>query len=306
MDGEWRTIRGVHVLIGKDGSILKGPKKLLESRLQDKLKKQLNGNKKENSNVDYDDLINQLKESNIEVDEEFLNKFDKELGKEQLKALNDIVNSDEVMKQYLKEYPLKVTSEPRIFDDACYGHVPQDPNMHQITYNSRLTYKDTIERTKELRNNGKWTSEKYSNIPNEQYITYHEIGHLKEQIAVQKYLKENPKFTEKYIKKLNNAKTQKEYDTITQNMHNDTLYHIKEEKLIPIQEKNGTITKANGRQGTTAYGDYGTNEMSKYGYKNEMNEFFSESNIIYSNPTELGKSTQLYKDFNDLMKEVYK
>ncbi len=301
-DGVWRTVAGRRIFIKNGQSLtdaMKNSGKFEKNNLQAKLKKQF-------SNNEYNELLNNLKENNINVDEEFINKFDKELGKEQLKALNDIVNNDETLKQYLKEHPLKVTSEPRLFDDACYGHVPQDPNMHQITYNSRLTYKDTVEKTKELRNNGKWMSEKYSNISNEQYITYHEIGHLREQIAVQKYLKENPKFNEKYIKKLSKAKTQKEYDIITQNMHNDTLYHIKEEKLIPIQEKNGTISKAGGRQGTVAYSDYGTNEMSKYGSKNEMNEFFSESNIIYSNPTKIGLETQLYKDFNDLMKEVYR
>jgi hypothetical protein len=53
MDGEWRTIRGVHVLIGKDGSILKGPKALQKSDIQSKLKKQLKGkneNKEEKAN----------------------------------------------------------------------------------------------------------------------------------------------------------------------------------------------------------------------------------------------------------------
>lgn len=40
MDGVWRTINGVHVLIGKDGSILKGPKKLQKSDIQKRLKKQ--------------------------------------------------------------------------------------------------------------------------------------------------------------------------------------------------------------------------------------------------------------------------
>lgn len=40
MDGEWRTIRGVHVLIGKGGSILKGPKALQKKDIQKRLKKQ--------------------------------------------------------------------------------------------------------------------------------------------------------------------------------------------------------------------------------------------------------------------------
>lgn len=302
-DGVWRTIAGRRVFI-KEGQSLSdamknsGKFKTQKNDIQSKLKKQFEKNS-------YEEYIEKLKDKNVEVDKEFIDKFDKELGKEQLKAINDIIDNDKVIQNYLKEHPLKVTAEPRLFDDACYGHVPQDPNMHQITYNSRLNFKDTVEKTKELRNNGKWMSEKYSNVSNEQYITYHEMGHLKEQIAVQRYLRENPKFKEKYMNKLNKAKSQTEYDTITKNMHNDTLYHIKEEKLIPIQEKNGTITKAGGRQGTTAYGDYGTNEMSKYGSKNEMNEFFSESNIIYSKPTQLGKNTQLYKDFSDLMKEVY-
>ena len=42
MDGVWRTINGVHVLIGKDGSILKGPKSLQKSDIQKRLKKQIN------------------------------------------------------------------------------------------------------------------------------------------------------------------------------------------------------------------------------------------------------------------------
>ena len=40
-DGVWRTINGVHVLIGKDGSILKGPKSLQKSDIQKRLKKQI-------------------------------------------------------------------------------------------------------------------------------------------------------------------------------------------------------------------------------------------------------------------------
>lgn len=303
-DGVWRTIAGRRVFIKEGQSLSEAMKnsgkfKMSKDNIQSRLKKQF-------KNKAYEEYIERLKEKNVEVDKNFVDKFDKKLGNEQLKAINDIIENDKVMQDYLKKYPLKITAEPKLFEDACYGHVPQDPTIHQITYNSRLNFKETLERTKELRDNGKWISEKYSNVSNSQYITYHEIGHLKEQIIVQKYLKENPKFKEKYIKKLNSAKTQEEYDIITQNLHNDTLYHIKQEKLLPIQEKNGTILKASGRQGTIAYGDYGTGEMSKYGTKGEMNEFFSESNVIYSNPTNLGKTTALYKDFNDLMKEVYK
>lgn len=303
-DGVWRTIAGRRVFIKEGQSLSEAMKnsgkfKMSKDNIQSRLKKQF-------KNKAYEEYIERLKEKNVEVDKNFVDKFDKKLGNEQLKAINDIIENDKVMQDYLKEYPLKITAEPKLFEDACYGHVPQDPTIHQITYNSRLTFKETLERTKELRDNGKWISEKYSNVSNSQYITYHEIGHLKEQIIVQKYLKENPKFKEKYIKKLNSAKTQEEYDIITRNMHNDTLYRIKEEKIVPIQEKNGTIVKAGGRQGTIAYGDYGTREMSKYGEKGGINEFFSESNIIYSKPTNLGKSTSLYKDFNDLMKEVYR
>lgn len=44
-EGVWRTINGVHVLIGKDGTILKGPKSLQKSDIQKRLKKQFEDKK---------------------------------------------------------------------------------------------------------------------------------------------------------------------------------------------------------------------------------------------------------------------
>ena len=311
-NGVWRTVGGRRIFI-KEGSDLKTAMKESGKFDKNKIESKIEGIKKNNENISSNEdkeeitkLKEELKKQNINVDEKFINNFDSKLAKEQLQAINDIVKNDVEMQEYLKKYPLNVTSEPRLFDDACYGHVPQDASIHQITYNSRLNYNDTINKVSELRNSGKWTKSEYSEISNAQYITYHDMGHLKEQIAVQKYYKKNPQFKEKYLKKLDKAKTQEEYDIITRNMHDDTLYHLEEEYLKPIQEKNGTLNKSGGRSGTTAYGDYGTNEMSHYGYKNGMNEFFSESNIIYSKPSLNGEKTSLYKDFNDFMKEVYK
>lgn len=64
-DGVWRTINGVHVLIGKDGSILKGPKKLQKSNIQERLKKQFNskGEKLQLTNDDKAKIYNQIKDS---------------------------------------------------------------------------------------------------------------------------------------------------------------------------------------------------------------------------------------------------
>ena len=310
-NGVWRTIGGRRIFI-KDGEDLETAMKKSGKFDKNKIESKIEGIEKENNNnnqnnkEDIKKLQEELKKQNVNVDENFVNNFDNQLAKEQLQAINDIIKNDIQMQEYLKKYPLNVTSEPRLFDDACYGHVPQDPSIHQITYNSRLNYNDTINKIKELRESGKWIKNEYSEISDTQYITYHEMGHLKEQIAVQKYYEKNPNFKEKYLKKLDKAKTQQEYDTITRNMHNDTLYHLEEEYLKPIQEKNNTLNKSGGRSGTTAYGDYGTNEMSHYGYKNGMNEFFSESNVLHSKPSVKGKTTSLYKDFDDFMKEVYK
>ena len=48
----WRTINGVHVLIDKDGNILKGPKSLQKSNIQKRLKEQIK-NKKDNEYKEY-------------------------------------------------------------------------------------------------------------------------------------------------------------------------------------------------------------------------------------------------------------
>ena len=60
MDGEWRTIRGVHVLIGKDGSILKGPKALQKKDIQKKLKKQF---KEKSTKEQIEELEKELEEA---------------------------------------------------------------------------------------------------------------------------------------------------------------------------------------------------------------------------------------------------
>ena len=311
LGGVWRTVGGRRIFI-KDGQDLASAMKESGKFNKNQIESKIEGidNKKNEKNNEFKRELKksseELKKYNIEVDDNFLNNLDSRLAKEQLNAINNIVKNDVEMQEYLKKYPLKVTSEPQLFSDATYGHVPQDASIHQITYNSRLNYEETITKVKELREKGRWISNDFSNVPDTEYITYHEMGHLKEQMAVQKYYEKNPKFKEKYIKKLDKAKTQNEYDIITRNMHDDTLYHLEEEYLKPIQEKNGTLNKSGGRNGTIAYGDYGTKEMSSYGNKNGRNEFFSESNVIYSNPTPKGKQSQLYKDFKDFIEEVYK
>lgn len=60
MNGEWRTIRGVHVLIGKDGSILKGPKALQKKDIQKKLKKQF---KEKSTKEQIEELEKELEEA---------------------------------------------------------------------------------------------------------------------------------------------------------------------------------------------------------------------------------------------------
>lgn len=75
MDGVWRTINGVHVLIGKDGSILKGPKKLQKTDIQKRLKKQFENNDKktelENKKQDLNEKLDNL---NFEELNELFNK----------------------------------------------------------------------------------------------------------------------------------------------------------------------------------------------------------------------------------------
>ena len=63
-EGVWRTINGVHVLIGKDGSILKGPKSLQKSDIQKRLKKQFE--KKLPNATEIDDVAYHASNSDFE------------------------------------------------------------------------------------------------------------------------------------------------------------------------------------------------------------------------------------------------
>lgn len=111
MDGEWRTIRGVHVLIGKDGSILKGPKSLQKKDIQKKLKKQF----KEKSTKE------QIKELEKEL-EEAKGIFQKGAIQEKINALKEgktveeyrkakMLKQQESDREYQKEKQIRLKEE---------------------------------------------------------------------------------------------------------------------------------------------------------------------------------------------------
>ena len=82
-DTGWRTINGVHVQIGKDGTILKGPKALQKSEIQSKLKKQFGKRK-----------YKQLSDKEIEEYQKKSNEVYEKLTEEEKKALESYTKAE--------------------------------------------------------------------------------------------------------------------------------------------------------------------------------------------------------------------
>lgn len=307
-DGVWRTIRGRRVFIKKGQPLTQALRESGTFEKQD-VEKQTDTQTTKKIEKEISEYKEKLKKYGIITKDDFPNKINKEFALEQLKAMDDIVKNDKILLKVFKENPLIINEDVLSLNDSFYSHYPNAFEKHSLNFSVFSLGKDsneTYNRIDELRKNGCWMSKELSNVSNQQYITYHEFGHIKEKVMVQNYIDNHPKFEEKYIKRMNNAKTQKDYDIHYHNMYKDALYKIETEHLLPIQEKNDTIKSSGGRERASAYGEYGLNELSKYGSRINSNEMFSEANVLLSKPTEKGKKTQLYKDIKELMEELYK
>lgn len=310
-NGVWRTVGGRRIFIKEGQSLSEAMKesgKFIKSPIKGYDGKE-NNNKNKEKQYSLDDVKSRLKEKGVIFEESFPQKLNKEYASKQLNALNNIIENDEKIKNIIKQHPLTIKEDLYTLSDAYYSHMPDGFEGHSLNFGVFKGRKDIDEISSNInhyREKGQWISKEMSNIENEEYVIYHEIGHLKEKIMVENYYKENPKFKEKYLKKMEKAKTENDYNIYAHNMYKDALYHIEQETLLPIQEKNGTIKASNGRNGTSAYGEYGLKEIGTYGNTNNSYELISEGNVIYSNPTKKGEESHLYKDLSDLFERWYK
>lgn len=302
--GVWRTVGGRRIFI-KDGqdlaTAMKESGKFVKSAIKSELDK---------DNGDFEIIKSKLQEKGVVFENGFPQRINKEYVTKQLNTLNDIIESDEKIKNIIKQYPLTIKEDIYTINDAYYSHMPDGFEEHSLNFGVmkyRRTTDEILSGVEYCREDSKqWISKEMSNVSNEEYVIYHEMGHLKEKIMVENYYKENPTFKEKYYKRMENAKTQNDYNIYAHNMYKDALHHIEQETLLPIQEKNGTITSSGGRNGVSSYGKYGLKEMGTYGTTDKSYELISEGNVIYSNPTKKGKDSYIYKDMRDLFERWYK
>ena len=310
--GVWRTVGGRRIFI-KDGQDLaqamKESGKFINSAIKgDSYKRKESSDSKENTR-DLEIIKSKLQENGVIFDDGFPKRINKEYVSKQLNALNDIIENDDKIKSIIKQHPLTIKEDIYTLNAAYYSHMPDGFEGHSLNFGVFKNKEDINEINSNInhyREKGQWISKEMSNISNDEYVIYHEMGHLKEKIMVENYYKENPSFKEKYYKKIEKAKTQEEFDTYYHNMYKDALYHIEQETLLPIQEKNGTIKASNGRNGTSSYGQYGLKEIGTYGNSLSSYELISEGNVIYSNPTIKGKNSYIYKDISELFERWYK
>ena len=323
-NGVWRTVGGRRIFI-KDGEDLetamkksgKFKNKEYKSNIESK-DNELNDKNNDSNNSKYqkeiDNLKKELEEKGFKFEDGFPQKCNKEFIAIQLNELKNIVDNDKTMGKYLKDNPLTIKEELYSLADASYAHLPSEGfNEHSLRFGVFKLRNDSEKINANIdkyRSDGQWINKEMSNVANDKYILYHELGHIKEKIMVENYLKENPKFKEKYIKKMNNAKTQEDYNAYAHNMYKDALYHLEQDYLIPIQEKNGTINASGGRNGKSAYSDYGKfgglKEIGTYGSTSDSFELISEGNVILTYPTNKGKNSYIYKDLSKLMERWYK
>lgn len=309
-DGVWKTICGRRVFIKTSQSLtdaMKESGKFIKSPIIGNNINKLKSNQ-DKSNLNLDDIKKELQNKGIIFEEGFPKEANKEYINKQLNALNDIINSDEKIRKIIKEHPLTIREDIFTLNGAYYSHFPDGFEGHSLNFCVFKSKKSVEEISANINyyREKQWISKDMSNVANEEYVIYHEIGHLKEKMMVENYYKENPKFKEKYLKKIEKAKTQDEYNIYSHNMYKDALYHIEQETLLPIQEKNDTIKLSGGRNGTSAYGQYGLKEIGSYGNTMSSYELISEGNVICSKPTDKGKKSHIYKDLTELFERWYK
>lgn len=311
LGGVWRTVGGRRIFIkdGQDlatamkesGKFIRSPINGKSEKVKEKIEKKVDTN--------LDDIKEKLTKKGIIFEKDFPKVANKEYISKQLNALNNILDNDKILARTIKQYPLTIKEDLFTLNDAYYSHIPDGFEGHTLNFGAFKSKKSINEITSSIntyRKKGQWVNKEMSNISNEEYVVYHEIGHLKEKIMVENYYKENPNFKEKYLEKMEKAKTQNDYDIYSHNMYKDAIYHIEQDTLLQIQYKNGTIKASDGRNGTSAYGKYGLKEISSYGDSNVSYELISEGNVIYSNPTKKGQQSYIYKDLSDLFERWYK
>ena len=283
MDGVWRTINGVHVLISKDGSILKGPKALQKSDIQKRLKKQLENNKLQES-LDkttkeyYDETYpdnQEIKVSSFNTDLKELDKNWAETNIKQFAKLKEEYNSASISLEY---------AEDKTKPTALGKTVANDYDMNQVYLLNDAKDKElTVKHVREAVNIGHYPQMEEKNY--EKCVITHEFAHSMVNETTQKYHKEAYNQIKKTYSKYKN-----EIDIVKKELkdaQNDMLMNFSEEKYNKaklIQDK------------------YDKVRISNYAYRNE-DEFFAEAFTEYK----LGNNISPYsKEIGALVEKYFK